>query len=82
MTTLQLLAVKEGYETVQEMLKAGGSHVPAICQRCGHVMNLPRWTHPGGCDECGSGNILIASQSFGVRQTIGVKRLGNPKQPR
>ena len=73
---LAYLARMEGYTSIQEMLQATGTHIPAICKRCGHVMSVQKHQE---CDECGSSDVLIATARSRHGQ---LKRLGNPKQPR
>jgi len=76
---LAYLARMEGYISIQEMLQQTGTHKPAVCKRCGHVMNVQKTRK---CDECGSSDVLVAAGSRSVRPKRPTKGLGNPKQPR
>ncbi len=77
---LAILAMREGYDSINDMLKAtGGTHRPAICERCQHVMSVQKHQE---CDECGSSDVLVATARRSVRTHGQLKGLGNPKQPR
>jgi rRNA maturation endonuclease Nob1 len=76
---LAYLARMEGYASIQEMLQATGTHMPAVCKRCGHVMSVQKHQK---CNECGSSDVLIATARRSVRTHGQLKGLGNPKQPR